>query len=152
MTYYMLLFTFYRNIAFITAFEHMRPLTELKNSKIKYSIMIFIWSLMTGNMMQPSEAWQHHKAHKKALLKQSIILWSADRIFQVSSLAPYRVFITDLSYEHSFFMLLFWVGQAPSLFYAVNCSVIYSTATPLRVSAMCVCFVVFGNSIYPIKR
>ena len=31
MTYYMLLFTFYRNIAFITAFEHMRPLTELKN-------------------------------------------------------------------------------------------------------------------------
>ena len=42
MTYYMLLFTFYRNIAFITAFEHMRPLTELKNLKIKYSIMIFI--------------------------------------------------------------------------------------------------------------
>ena len=65
MTYYMLLFTFYRNIAFITAFEHMRPLTELKNLKIKYSSMIFIWSLMTGNMMQPSEAWQHHKAHKK---------------------------------------------------------------------------------------
>ena len=27
----MLLFTFYRNIAFITASEHMHPLTELKN-------------------------------------------------------------------------------------------------------------------------
>lgn len=42
MPYYMLLFTFYRNIAFITAFEHMRPLTKLKNLKIKYGIMIFI--------------------------------------------------------------------------------------------------------------
>lgn len=29
----MLLFTFYRNIAFIMAFEHMRSLTELKNLK-----------------------------------------------------------------------------------------------------------------------
>lgn len=41
MTYYMLLFTFYRNIAFITAFEHMRPLTEFKN-KIQYHDLYLI--------------------------------------------------------------------------------------------------------------
>lgn len=127
MTYYMLLFTFHRNIAFVTAFEHMRPLTELKNSKIKYSIMIFIWSLMTGNMMQPSEAWQHHKAHKKALLKQSIILWSADQIFQVSSLAPDRVFLTNLrvGWGHSISFCL----SAPLCIYEQelsNLSLIYS--------------------------
>lgn len=40
----MLLFTFYRNIAFIMAFEHMRSLTELKNLKneiIWYTGLIF---------------------------------------------------------------------------------------------------------------
>ena len=40
----MLLFTFYRNIAFITAFEHMRPLTELKKlkNKIQYHDLYLI--------------------------------------------------------------------------------------------------------------
>ena len=40
----MLLFTFYRNIAFFTAFEHMRPLTELKKfkNKIKYHDLYLI--------------------------------------------------------------------------------------------------------------
>lgn len=44
MTYYMLLFTFYHNIAFIMAFEHMRPLTELKKfeNKIKYHDLYLI--------------------------------------------------------------------------------------------------------------
>ena len=44
MTYYMLLFTFYRNIVFITSFEHMRPLTELKKfkNKIKYHDLYLI--------------------------------------------------------------------------------------------------------------
>lgn len=44
MTYYMLLFTFHRNIAFVTAFEHMRPLTELKKlkNKIQYHDLYLI--------------------------------------------------------------------------------------------------------------
>ena len=60
---------------------------------------------------------------------------------QVLSPAPYRVFITDLSYGHSIFLqfrvsslCMEQVLRPALLFYADL--VIYSTATPFRVSAL----------------
>ena len=59
---------------------------------------------------------------------------------QVLSLAPYRVFITDLSYEHSIFCInrfpqYVGAGFMPALLFYADL-VTYSTVTPFRVSAL----------------
>lgn len=62
-------------------------------------------------------------------------------LVQVQSAAPYRVFITDLSYEHSIFLCInrfpqyVGAGFMPALLFYADL-VIYSTVTPFRVSAL----------------
>ena len=70
-------------------------------------------------------------------LVDSVDLGSSGIAVQVRVLspAPYRVFITDFSYGHSiFYVLMYEQAFCLLIFYALW--VTYSTATPLRVSAV----------------